>query len=162
MNEQISKDMVVSIAYTLTNAQGRVIDEADEGEAFAFIFGTGSIIPGLESALEGKKVGDALVVNLTPEHAYGDRDEGLVQVLSMDRFVGVPDVAVGMEFQTTHEDHPMLVQVVDMDGDEVTVDGNHPLAGETLNFDVTVVGIREPTSEEIDHGHVHGPGGHHH
>ena len=162
MSEQVAKNKVVSIAYKLTDEQGRVIDESDEKGPFAFIFGTASVVPGLESSLEGKRLGDSFDVTVTPELAYGERDEDLVHVIGLDRFGGVPEVNVGMQFQTTDEDHTMVVQVVDVDGERVTVDGNHPLAGETLHFEVTVVGIRDATPEEIDHGHVHLPGGHHH
>jgi FKBP-type peptidyl-prolyl cis-trans isomerase SlyD len=162
MTEQIAQDKVVSIAYSLTDTDGRIIDEAGEARPFAFIFGTGSIVPGLESALEGKEVGDALEVTLEAEEAFGERDDDLVQVVGLDRFEGVPEVEVGMQFQTTHLEHTLIVHVTDVDGEEVTIDGNHPLAGQTLTFDVTVVGVREATPEEIDHGHVHVPGAHHH
>jgi FKBP-type peptidyl-prolyl cis-trans isomerase SlyD len=162
VSEKIADNKVVSIAYQLTDEQGKIIDEAGEEQPFAFIFGTGSVVPGLESALDGKQLGDSFKVALAPNEAFGERDEALVSEVGIDRFAGVPEVAPGMQFQTTHEEHTLIVHVTDVDGDRVTIDGNHPLAGMTLEFDVTVVAVRAATPEEIDHGHVHLPGAHHH
>ncbi len=159
---QISKHKVVTIEYTLTNDQGAVLDTSEGGEPLAYIQGVGGLIPGLESELEGKSSGDALSVSIPPEQGYGERDEALVQVVARDMFAGVDDLEVGMQFQAKSDEEEQVVTVSKVEGDEVTVDGNHPLAGETLNFEVTVVDVRDATAEELEHGHVHGPGGHDH
>lgn len=160
---QIEKHKVVTINYTLKNDAGEVLDTSDGGEPMAYIQGIGNLIPGLESALEGKSAGDALQVAIAPEHAYGMHDENLIQVVDRSVFQGVQELEVGMQFHAQSEQgDTQVIWVADIEGDEVTIDGNHPLAGETLNFDVTVVDVREATEEELDHGHVHGPGGHQH
>lgn len=160
---QIGKNKVATIDYTLTNAEGAVLDSSEGGEPMAYIQGIGNLIPGLEAALEGKSVGDALQVTIQPEQAYGVRDEDLVQVVDRSAFQGMRELEVGMQFHAQSDrGDTQVIWVADIDGDEITIDGNHPLAGETLNFDVKVVDVREATEEELDHGHVHGPGGHHH
>jgi FKBP-type peptidyl-prolyl cis-trans isomerase SlyD len=158
---QISKHKVVTMDYTLRDTEGAVIDSSEGQEPLAYIHGTGNIIPGLEQALEGKAAGDSLSVSITPEEAYGDRDESLLQVVPRNLF-DVPEVEAGMQFQTQSEQGPQIVTVVAVTEEEVTVDANHPLAGITLNFDVEVVDVRDATDDELSHGHVHGPGGHQH
>lgn len=158
---QISKHKVVSIDYTLTGDDGAVIDTSDGREPLAFIQGAGNIIPGLESALEGRGKGDELQVKIAPDQGYGERVDSLRQEVPKDRFEA-DSVEVGMQFHAHTDSGPLLVTVVDVDDENVTVDGNHPLAGVNLNFDVTVVDVRDATAEELDHGHVHGPGGHQH
>jgi len=160
---QISKNAVVTLEYTLKDNEGVVIDQSSGDEAFAFIHGIGGIIPGLENALEGKQVDDALSVTIEPEEAYGHRDDAMVAEVPVDRFEEAGEIQVGMQFQTAAEDgSARVVTVVKIADGMVTVDANHPLAGITLNFDVKVLGVREATAEELEHGHVHGPGGHHH
>jgi len=159
---QIVKYKVVSIDYTLTDGQGALIDSSGEGQPFAYIQGTSSIIAGLETALEGKSAGDSLSVAISPEEGYGERDDSLIVVVPRDKFESVDELEVGMRFQTPTEGGMRVVTVVELEGDGVTVDANHPLAGENLNFDVTIVDVRDATSEELEHGHVHGPGGHDH
>ena len=159
---QISKNKVVSIDYTLTDDQGQVIDSSKGQEPLAYIHGAGNIIPGLEDALEGKQQGDALNVTVAPENGYGMRNEELLQVIPRDRFVGVEDLAVGMQFQAEGQHGPQVVTITSIVEDDVTIDANHPLAGVTLNFDVEIVGVREANGEELEHGHVHGEGGHQH
>ncbi len=159
---QISANMVVSIDYTLTDDQGTVIDSSEGREPLAYLHGSNNIIPGLENALEGKAKGDSLQVKVSPEEGYGERSDDLTQAVPKQMFEGAEEIQVGMQFQTMTEAGPQIVTVVAMDDETVTVDGNHPLAGENLNFDVTVVDIREASAEELEHGHVHGPEGHDH
>lgn len=159
---KIGKNTVVTIDYKLTNAQGEVIDSSEGGPPLPYLHGAGNIIPGLEAALEGKDTGDAIVATIPPEAGYGEHDDDLVQAVPRDRFDSVEQIAVGMEFQARTDAGVHVVRVVAVDDETVTVDANHALAGETLNFDVKVVDVREATEEEIEHGHVHGPGGHEH
>lgn len=159
---QIAANMVVSIDYTLTDNQGEVIDSSEGRGPLAYLHGQNNIIPGLERALEGKAQGDSLQVNVAPEDGYGERNDELTQEVPRQMFEGADEISVGMQFQTMTEHGPQVVTVTAIDEENITVDGNHPLAGEELNFDVTVVEIREATAEELDHGHVHGPEGHDH
>ncbi len=159
---QIAKGTVVSINYTLTDDANNVIDSSAGGEPLAYIHGADNISPGLEKALAGKTAGDRLEVSVAPQEAYGLRDEALAQVIPRDRFESAQDIEIGMQFQTPTSDGVSVVTVTGVDNENVTVDANHPLAGMTLHFSVEVVAVRSATSEELDHGHVHGPGGHHH
>jgi len=159
---QVAKHKVVTIDYTLTDDQGTVIDSSQDAEPLAYIQGVGSIIPGLESALEGKSTGENVKVSIPPEEGYGERQDALLQAVPRDRFDVEGEIEVGMRFQTMSEQGAQVVTVAAVDDENVTIDANHPLAGETLNFDVTVVEVREASAEEIDHGHAHGPGGHDH
>jgi FKBP-type peptidyl-prolyl cis-trans isomerase SlyD len=159
---QILANMVVSIDYTLTDDQGAVIDSSEGRDPLAYIQGTGNIIPGLERALEGKAKGDSLKVSVEPKDGYGERSDELTQQVPKEMFEGDNEIEVGMQFQTMSEYGPQVVTVVAVDDKHVTVDANHPLAGENLHFDVTIVDIREASSEELEHGHVHGPEGHAH
>jgi len=159
---QIAKNKVAVIEYTLKNNDGEVLDTSEGGEPMAYIQGVGNLIPGLEDALEGKVVGDDVQVTIPPEKAYGIQNDDLVQVVERGVFQGVDDLQVGMQFQAQSDDGVQVIWIADINGDEVTIDGNHPLAGETLNFDVKVIEVRDASAEELDHGHVHGPGGHHH
>jgi FKBP-type peptidyl-prolyl cis-trans isomerase SlyD len=139
----IAANKAVSIDYTLTNDAGEVIDSSAGGAPLVYLQGAGNIIPGLEKALEGKEIGDELKVAVEPEDAYGEYSAELFHASGPDG---------GMQ----------IVTIRDLDGDDVTVDGNHPLAGQRLNFDVKVVAIRDASEEEMAHGHVHGEGGHQH
>ncbi|MGA0098615.1 MAG: FKBP-type peptidyl-prolyl cis-trans isomerase [Steroidobacteraceae bacterium] len=132
------------------------------GDPLAYLHGPGKIIPGVETALEGKVEGDTLQVSIEPEQGYGVRDERLVQVVPRSAFKGVESIEPGMRFQAQGPEGSRSVVVTEVATDVVTIDANHPLAGVTLHFDVEVSGIREATEEELAHGHVHGPGGHHH
>ncbi|MBD1550851.1 FKBP-type peptidyl-prolyl cis-trans isomerase [Pseudomonas typographi] len=159
----IAANKAVSIDYTLTNDAGEVIDSSAGGAPLAYLHGAGNIIPGLEKALEGKQADDELNVTIEPEDAYGDFQPELVSTLSRSMFEGVDELEVGMQFHASAPDGQMqIVTIRDLDGDDVTVDGNHPLAGQRLNFEVKVVSVRDATQEEIAHGHIHGEGGHHH
>ena len=158
----IAKDKVVSIDYTLTGDQGNVIDSSQGKQPLAYLHGAGNIIPGLENALEGKNQGDQVKVSIAPDQAYGPKDDRLIQQVPRTAFQGVDQVQAGMQFQANTQQGPRLITVVDVQGDQVTIDANHPLAGQTLHFDVNVVGIREATDDEKTHGHAHGTGGHQH
>jgi len=159
---QISKNSVVTLNYTLKNDQGETLDESQDG-SFLYMHGAGGIIPGLESQLEGKSIGDAFSAHIEPEEGYGERDDSMVQVVPRDMFEEGHPVEEGVQFHAQSPDgHMLTVTVTKVDGDEVTVDGNHPLAGVALNFDIKVEAIREATAEELEHGHAHGPDGHHH
>lgn len=159
---QLAANKVATIAYTLKDDQGTLIDQADKDQPFAFILGVGNIIPGLENALEGKSAGDQVSVTIEPAQAYGERDDNLKQTLSKEMFEGVDEVKPGMQFHAQTNQGMSVVTVTEVEGEDVTIDGNHPLAGVTLNFDVDVLEVRDATEEELEHGHVHGPGGHEH
>lgn len=159
---QVASGRVVSIHYTLTNEGGQTLDSSTGREPLAYLHGHGNLINGLEKALEGRQTGDKLDVKLPPEDAYGLRDDSLIQTLPRRAFKGIGDLRVGMRLQAQSDRGPRAITVKHIAGDLVTVDGNHELAGETLNFAVEIAEVREATQEELDHGHVHGPGGHSH
>ena len=159
----VANNTVVVIDYTLTNDAGEVVDSSKGGEPLAYIHGIGQIIPGLENALEGKQAGDDVSVTVAPADGYGDYNEGLIQVVPRDMFQGVDTVEPGMQFHAQGPNGEMVVvTVAAVEEDSITVDGNHPLAGVQLNFAVEIMDVRDASQEEIDHGHVHGPGGHEH
>jgi FKBP-type peptidyl-prolyl cis-trans isomerase SlyD len=159
---QIANNAVVGIDYTLTDDQGTVLDTSDGRQPLYFIQGVGQIISGLEEALEGKAAGETFDVRIPPEKAYGERNDNMVQQVPRDRFPADQEVAEGMQFHANTPQGPVTVVVTKVGLEEVTVDANHPLAGQSLNFNVNIVEVREATAEELDHGHVHGPGGVHH
>lgn len=160
---QIASHKAVSIDYTLTNEAGEVIDSSAGGAPLVYLHGANSIIIGLERALEGKAVGDHFQVSIEPADAYGEYSAELVATLNRSMFEGVDQLEVGMQFHASAPDGGVqIVTVREVEGDNVIVDGNHPLAGQRLNFDVTVVQVRDASPEEIAHGHIHGEGGHHH
>ncbi|MEX1023943.1 MAG: peptidylprolyl isomerase [Planctomycetota bacterium] len=159
---QITKNAVASIEYTLKNDDGEVIDTSTGRAPLAYVHGKGSLVPGLESQLEGKAPGDKLEVRVAPEEGYGPRHEAMVQTVAREQLPPEPEPQTGMQFQAQTEQGPLVLTVVDVAEDKVTLDGNHPLAGMALNFEVNVVDVREATPEELEHGHVHGPGGHQH
>lgn len=152
---EIKKDCVVTIDYSLRDDTGRLIDSSTETEPLVYLHGNENIIPGLEQNLEGKNPGDAINCSISPKDAYGDRDESLVFKVKKEDFGENAEVAPGMQFEAHGENGVQIVTVVKIDGNDVTLDANHPLAGETLHFDVKVVNVREATSEELEHGHVH-------
>ena len=159
----IANQHVVAIDYTLSNDAGEVIDSSAGAEPLVYLHGAGNIIAGLEKALLGKAVGDELDVSIEPEEAYGEYSAELITNLGREMFEGVDELEVGMQFHATPPDGGMqIVTIRDIDGDQVTIDGNHPLAGQQLNFKVKVVSIRAASEEELAHGHVHGEGGHQH
>ena len=159
----VADGQVVSIHYTLTDDEGEELDSSRGHEPLAYLHGAGNIVSGLESALAGKRVGDRVKVVVDPEDGYGEEDEDGVQIASRSDFPDEAPLEVGMHFIAENEKgEEVPVWITSIDGDEVTVDFNHPLAGVTLHFDVEVTGIRAATKDELDHGHPHGPGGHHH
>ncbi|WP_273152164.1 FKBP-type peptidyl-prolyl cis-trans isomerase [Methylophaga thiooxydans] len=159
---KVAENKVVVIDYTLTDNDGSVIDSSEGAGPLAYLHGAGNIIPGLEEALIDKEAGDEVKASIEPAKAYGDRHEQLKQEVPSELFSGVEKVEVGMQFQSETEQGPVMVTVVEINDETITVDGNHPLAGVHLNFDVTIREVREPSEEELEHGHVHGEGGHQH
>jgi len=155
---QIAKDKVVSIHYTLKNDAGSVIDSSENAEPLIYLHGAQNIIPGLEKALEGKVTDDALEVSIEAVDAYGEYNKELTQVVPSNMFEGVDKIEVGMEFQAQTEQGIQVIRIAGVDGDDVTIDGNHPLAGERLHFDVTVDAVREASADELEHGHIHTEG----
>jgi len=159
---QIGEQKVVTLHYTLTDNEGRVIDQSEDG-SFAYLHGASNIIPGLENALSGKSAGEELSVAVSPEDAYGDRDESMLQQVPKNMFEDTNQIAVGTQFHAQGPNGEMLVvTVMEVQEEHVLVDGNHPLAGVELNFDVKIIEVREASEEEVEHGHVHGPEGHQH
>jgi FKBP-type peptidyl-prolyl cis-trans isomerase SlyD len=155
----IGKDSVVSIHYTLKDETGEVLDTSDGREPLDYVHGAGQIIPGLESELEGKKSGDDFSVVIEPEQGYGDRDESLVHEVPKTEFDTPDEIEVGMQFRVGAEGGNLIMVVAGVNDDSVILDGNHPLAGVTLNFDVNVAGVREATEEELKASqHVHSSG----
>ena len=162
---EIAKDKVVGIDYKLTDEDGQVLDTSEGQDPLYYLHGTGAIIVGLENSLEGKSTGDQLQVTVNPSDGYGERNEDLEQQVPREQFDGVDDLELGMQFRVPtddNDDEGIVVTVVEIADDVVTIDGNHALAGVTLNFDVTVREVRDATEDELTHGHVHGPGGHEH
>lgn len=157
---QITDNTAVSFHYTLTNNSGEQLDSSVGAEPLLYLHGAGNIIPGLEAALLGKKAGEKLQVSIPPEQAYGLLDENMVQVVSKKMFDGM-DVEIGMQFHADVSYGSGVITITAINGDDVTIDGNHPLAGEHLNFDVEIVDVRPATADEIAHGHIHGAGCHH-
>ncbi|MDO3384559.1 peptidylprolyl isomerase [Gilvimarinus sp. SDUM040013] len=158
----ISDNCVASFHYTLTDKDGKVLDSSDGREPLAYLHGASNIIPGLEKELVGKQVGDKLKVDVPAAEAYGERNDEMMQELPANMFTGVEKIEVGMEFHAQTEQGTQVVSIAAVDGDTVTVDANHPLAGVDLTFDVEITEVREATSEEQEHGHAHGAGGHEH
>ena len=158
----ITQDSVVTIHYTLKDDAGAVIDSSASGEPLAYLHGHGNIVPGLERELTGRNVGDKVSVRVSPGEGYGEYDKGLVQSVPRRALRGIKDVQPGMHLHAQTEAGPRTVTVTRVAGDMVTLDGNHPLAGKHLNFDVEITEVRAASEEEIAHGHVHGPGGHRH
>ncbi len=157
----IANNHVVSFHYTLTNAEGETLDKS-QGEPLAYLQGAGNIIPGLEKALEGKAVGDKFTVTIPAAEGYGEYNPDLVQEVPAQMFQGVENIEAGMQFQAQTDDGVQIVTVKAIEGENIIVDANFPLAGQDLTFEVEIVEVRDASAEEIEHGHVHGAGGHHH
>ncbi len=159
---RIAERYVVAFHYTLTNDAGEVIDSSAGRDPLTYLHGKGHIVAGLEKRLTGCVVGDKFEVKVSPEEGYGVRHEELLKHVPQEMFEGVENLEMGMQFEAHGPHGVMPVRVVGFDGGEVIVDANHPLAGENLNFSIEVMDVREASMEEVLHGHVHGPGGHHH
>lgn len=157
----VKQNAVVSIHYTVRDEDGVQLDSSDGRDPLVYLHGANNIIPGLESALDGKNVGTELNISIPAEDAYGEHLDHLVESMPVQAF-GEQPLEVGMRFEAQTERGPISVVITDIDGDHVTVDGNHPLAGKPLTFDVTITDIRDASDEEVAHGHVHGEGGHQH
>lgn len=160
---QISEQKVVTMNYEVVDDQGQLIDRSEEGGPLAYIHGTGQLIPGLETALEGRGKGDKVAVEVPPEQGYGERDEEGVQTVARNQFDDSVEIEVGMQFEAQDDDEGhQIVEVTAVDGENITLDTNHPLAGKNLRFEVEILDVRDASAEELSHGHVHGPGGHDH
>ena len=145
---EIADRCVASIRYTLTNDAGEVIDQSPEQQPLSYLHGAGNIVPGLEKALAGRKTGDSFKVDVAPDEGYGPRHDGLVQSVPRSAFQGVDNVQPGMQFEARTDRGPVLVRVASVDEEQVTVDGNHPLAGQTLHFAIEVADVRAATEQE--------------
>lgn len=152
---QIADNTVASFHYTLTNDAGEVLDSSAGNDPLSYLHGAGNIVPGLEKAMLGRGVGDSFTVDVAPEEGYGPHHEGLVQEVPLSAFAGVPNVEPGMRFQAQTPQGAHSVVVASINEGMVTVDGNHPLAGQTLHFAVEVTEVRAASQEELNHGHVH-------
>lgn len=157
----IAPRSVVAIHYTLTDEQGVTLDASAPDQPLVYLHGAGNIIPGPERALLGRSAGDNLAVTVAPADAYGEWDGDMVQQVPRDLFGEDQEIAIGMRFSGNTPQGPITVVVTAIAGDQVTLDGNHPMAGKTLHFDVTVDAVRAATDQELLHGHIHGPGCHH-
>lgn len=159
---QIAERTVASFHYTLTNDAGEVIDSSSGREPLTYLHGAGNIVPGLEKEMLGRQAGDTFNVVVSAEDGYCEPNPALTNVVPKAAFQGVDTLEVGMEFQAQTPQGPLSVVIAKIDGDDVTVDGNHPLAGKTLHFAIEVTDVRDASLEELTHGHAHGAGGHHH
>lgn len=156
MSLMIGKNAVVSIHYTLKDDEGQVMDSSEGRDPLSYLHGANNLIPGLEKELEGKSTGQNFTASIDPAEAYGENNPELVQKISKEMFQGVEQIEPGMAFTAQGPQGQQQVVVTAVEGDEVTVDANHPMAGKTLHFDVEVVDVRDATDEELEHGHVHG------
>ena len=151
----VSKDKVITIEYELKSADGEIFDSSEENGALSYIQGGGFLVPGIENALEGKKVGDAIQIVVQPAEGYGEYSEDLVFEVGKDDFEKGVEIVEGLEFQAEIGDEVRLCTVVAIEKDLITVDANHPLSGEELHVRAKVLEIRDASPEEIEHGHVH-------
>ncbi|MCL4470957.1 MAG: FKBP-type peptidyl-prolyl cis-trans isomerase [Sulfuricella sp.] len=159
---QVSKNSVVSISFELSDTAGKLLEKSEQPISYLH-GGYDGIFPTVEEALEGVAEGGSVAVTLDPENAFGEFDEELVRVEPRDVFP-TDEIEVGMQFQAGAEgsDEDMIFTITDITADKVVIDGNHPLAGQTLLFKCTVESVRPASAEEIAHGHAHGEHGHHH
>lgn len=156
MSLLIGDKLVVSMHYKLTDDEKNVIDSSEGAEPLAYLHGAGNIIPGLENALVGKVEGDTMQVRVEPAEGYGEPTPELIQVVPKSAFQGVDSIEIGMSFETqSPEGHVQRIVVKEVEGEDITIDANHPLAGVVLNFDVEIIEVREATDDELAHGHVH-------
>lgn len=158
----MANNRVVTIHYTLTDDAGTVLDSSRGAEPLSYLEGAGNIIPGLENELKSLETGAKKNVKVPAKDAYGEKRDDLMVTVARTQFPADIDLKIGDRFRGGAGDHSPIFQVVDVKDGQVTLDGNHPLAGKDLNFDVEVTETRAATEEELSHGHVHGPHGHHH
>ena len=156
---KITQHSAVTIHYRLSDQEGRLLEDSFDSEPMLYLHGTENLIPGLEAALDGKTEGEKLDVTISAEEAYGPYHDGLRQAVPLEAFGDIEDIVPGMRFIAETEMGQRPVQVMEVKDDVVIVDGNHPLAGQSLNFSVEIVDVREASAEEIAHGHVHAQGG---
>ncbi len=159
---KVAKDRVVSLAYQVRTEDGVLVDESPASAPLDYLHGHGSLISGLENALENHEAGDKFDVNIGANDAYGQYDDNLVQRVPKDVFTGVDELQPGMRFLAETDQGPVPVEITAVEDDHVVVDGNHMLAGQNLSFSVEIMAVREATEEELAHGHVHGEHDHHH
>lgn len=152
-------DKVVSFSYTLKDSEGNVLDSSEGAPPLPYLHGAQNIIPGLEAELEGKAAGDHIVAVIEPELAYGIPSDALIESIPRADLDAIDNLEVGMQLEAETPEGMRIVRVTEVTDETVTIDANHPLAGETLHFDVTITEVREATSDELEHGHVHGAGG---
>ena len=152
----IGEKCVVTFHYILTNSDGEELDSSAGHDPLKYLHGANNIVPGLEKGLEGKTAGDKLKVEVQPDDGYGQVNPQLVQKVPHSAFDGAPEIKPGMQFQAQGPGgEAQLITVREVTDDEITIDGNHPLAGQVLHFDVTVEDVREASEEELTHGHAH-------
>ena len=151
----VAKNSVVSFYYTLKTDDGEVIDTNEQEEVLSYIHGTGAIVPGLENEMEGKTSGDTFTAVVVPEEGYGEYDDALIFSVPMDNFKEPDKVEIGMSVEVQSQEGTRILQIKKIEDSTAFLDGNHPLAGETLHFDIKISDIREATEEELSHGHVH-------
>jgi FKBP-type peptidyl-prolyl cis-trans isomerase SlyD len=149
MSNTIQNDKVVSIHYDVHDTEGNLIDSSKGGDPLSYIHGKMHIIPGLEKALNGKAVGDALNATIKPEEAYGERSESMVQSVPKTELSSIENLQVGMHIEAESDQGPIVLEVIEIKDNDVILDGNHPLAGKTLKFDVKVIDIRDASEEEL-------------
>ncbi len=159
---QATRDTVVSMHYTLTDDQGTVLDSSNGGDPLSYLHGHGNIVRGLEQALEGMEQGHKSKVTVEATDGYGERREEMVVAAPREQFDPSMDLKPGLQVMAQGPNGPVVFTVQEVGDAEVTLDGNHPLAGQRLHFEVEVTDVRAATEEELTHGHVHGPGGHQH
>ncbi len=158
----VEKNKVVSFHYTLRNVAGEEMESSRDKEPMSYLHGANNIVTGLEKAMEGRAAGDEFTVTVEPEEAYGVRNENNVQRVALKRLKGVGKLSPGQVLNLQTQQGPVQVTVLKVGRFNVDVDGNHPLAGEQLTFDVEITEIRDASEEETKHGHAHGAGGHQH
>jgi FKBP-type peptidyl-prolyl cis-trans isomerase SlyD len=160
MSENISKGKVVGFSYELKNSKGEILEKSDQ--PMEYLHGNNNIIIGLEKEMNGLKVGDSKLVKVKPVDGYGEYDKDLRFEVPRKNFPDDVNIQVGMEFQTETETGPLVIVVKEVAKDKIVVDGNHPLAGQELHFDVKIESLRDATPQELTHGHVHHEGHDHH
>jgi len=159
----ITKDAVVTFHYTLRDDNNKTLDSSIGDEPLSYLHGRSHIVPGLEAELEGHKSGDKLKVSVPPEKGYGPHIPEAVQVVPKSELAAVGELQVGAQLQSRSPDgHTVVFTIKEIKGSDVILDANHPLAGQTLHFEIEVTDVRKATKEELSHGHAHGAGGHHH
>ena len=162
MSLALADGFVGIIHYTLKNDDGEILDSSEGKAPLVYLHGANNLIPGLEAELAGKSTGAAFNASIPPAQAYGEFNEDFIQVISKSMFEGVESIEVGMSFVAQGEGGAQRqVRVTEVNGEDITIDANHPLAGQTLHFEVEVVDVREGTPQEIEHGHVHAGGADH-